>query len=823
MPARFHNLLRRQFKRQFGEGFVVPEEWCGLARAVSDAYSEFDGDREMLERSLDLSSHELLQANSEMRAVFQAIPDLLFRLDQQGKILNVKAGDSGDLVIERRDFLGKRIQDTLLEHVAGQFGDALKRVSGGAAAVSIEYPMTLQGQESFYEARLVPIPDNQVITIIRNITERKQSLRLLGSAVEQATECIVITDTEPSEPKILFINPAFTKMTGYSAEEAAGKTLWFLQGPRTDQAVLSRLRESLAKGEVFKGETISYRKNGTEFDMDWQVAPIRNSNGTITHFLSIQRDITERRGAEEALQRLRDEHILILNSLGEGVHGMGLDGQITFENPASAAMLGYDVTDLIGLDAHAVLHHTRADGTPYPVEACPIHATLKDGLVHHARDEVFWRKDGSSFPVEYTSTALRDKDGAIIGATVVFTDITERKRLEAQVVQSQKLETVGKLAGGIAHEFNSIMTAIIGQSELLLQELPKGDPIAKKPAEIRKAAERAAVLTRQLLAYGRKQLLQPETLDLNHIIASMEGMFRHLMGSEVDVRILPAGGLKGVKADAGQIQQVIMNMAINARDAMPSGGRLTFETENVTLGEESAARAPDLKPGEYVMLAITDTGMGMTAELKARVFEPFFTTKGVGKGTGLGLATCYGILKQSGGHITVCSEPGLGTTFKIYLPQVEKETHAAPPPARNDLPRGKESIFLVEEDPALRKMAAILLARLGYNVSTAANGVEALSLAHSQDGRHIDLLFMDVVVSAISGEELAERMRAAYPRTLLLLTSANTEHAAAGQGVSNEGVAFIQKPFTPSTLALRVRDVLDKQLLTPWVPELTPV
>jgi two-component system cell cycle sensor histidine kinase/response regulator CckA len=389
-------------------------------------------------------------------------------------------------------------------------------------------------------------------------------------------------------------------------------------------------------------------------------------------------------------------------------------------------------------------------------------------------------------------------------------DITDRKRLEAQLFQSQKMETIGKLSGGIAHEFNSILTAIIGQSELLLGDLPPGNPLAKNATEIRKAAERAAILTRQLLAYGRKQILQPESLDLSAIIAGMKNTLMHLMGRGVEVRFSPDAGLKFVKADAGQIEQVIMNMIINARDAMPNGGILTLETANVSFDRESVGSYPELKPGDYVMLAITDTGAGMSAEVKARAFEPFFSTKSVGQGTGLGLSTCYGIVKQSGGHISVYSEPGRGTTFKIYLPQVELQTkipvqHLSSP----DLPRGTETILLVEDDPALREMAATLLRRLGYTVLAAANGVEALSLKHERTTGHVDLLFTDVVMPHMSGKELADRVRALYPYTRILFTSAYTENAIVHQGVLDKGVALLQKPFTPSALANKVREVLD--------------
>jgi PAS domain S-box-containing protein len=522
------------------------------------------------------------------------------------------------------------------------------------------------------------------IAQIQDITERKQneeSLRLLSSAVEQSKESILITDAELNlpGPKIIFVNPAFTQMTGYTPVEVIGKSPRILQGPRTDKAVMTRLRQDLEAGEVFAGETVNYRKDGNEFNLEWQVAPLRNASRKITHFVAIQHDITD------------------------------------------------------------------------------------------------------------------------------------RKKLEAQLFQSQKMETVGKLAGGIAHEFNSILTAIIGQSELLLNDLPAGSPLAKNVTEISNAAGRAATLTRQLLAFGRKQFLQPEALDFNRVIANMEGVFHHLMGEDVDIQIVLTPGLQAVKADAGQIEQVIMNMVINARDAMPNGGKLTLETANVSFDEESVGRYPELKPGDYVMLAITDTGTGMSQEIKARLFEPFFSTKGISQGRGLGLSTCYGIIKQSGGHISVYSELARGSTFKIYLPQVESQTKISTPRLDTpDLPRGMETILLVEDDPALREMAATLLRRLGYTVLAAANGIEALSLKQQRGTGHIDLLFTDVVMPHMSGKELADRVRALYPHTKILFTSAYTENTIVHQGVLDKGVALLQKPFTPSALAHKLREVLDQ-------------
>ena len=631
----------------------------------------------------------LKQQQTELRVLFDLTPAMIFFKDTENRILRVNkrfADTLGNSAFRVESGTSTETQS----REAKFYADDLEVVQSGVPKLGIiETIRDLNGQELWVQTDKVPVFDQDgkvrgIVVMCQDITERRrdeQTLRLLNSAVLQSKEAILITDADLDlpGPRVVFVNPAFTRMTGYTAEEMVGKTPRILQGPQTDKTVLSRLRKDLESGQEFAGETINYRKNGQQFDMEWQIAPIRNAGGITTHYLAIQRDITV------------------------------------------------------------------------------------------------------------------------------------RKRFEAQLFQSQKMETVGKLAGGVAHEFNSILTAIIGQSEILIDDLPEGTPLAESAAEINKAAGRAAILTRQLLAYGRKQLLQPETLDLNLIIANMEGVFHHLMGGSVDTQIVPASGLQAVLADAGQVEQVIMNMIINARDAMPNGGKLTLETANVSFDQESVARYPELKPGDYVMLAISDTGTGMSAEVKARLFEPFFSTKEVGHGTGLGLSTCYGIIKQSGGHISVYSELARGATFKIYLPQVEQRVKT--PGQRSEspaLPRGTETILLVEDDPALREMAATLLRRLGYTVLPAANGIEALSLKQQRGVGHIDLLFTDIVMPHMSGKELSERVMALYPHTRVLFTSAYTEHSILHQGFLDKGLVLLQKPFTPHALAKKLREVLDQ-------------
>jgi len=530
--------------------------------------------------------------------------------------------------------------------------------------------------------------------------------------------------------------------------------------------------------------------------------PFRDKDGKIIGTFGVSKDITAMKQVEAQLRQLSraveqsPASILITDPAGN----------ITYVNPKFTAITGYAFEEALGKNPRIL----KSGETP-PEAYVELWRTITagkewNGQFHNKKKngELYW---------EWASISpIFNAGGQITHFLAVKEDITERKRMEDLLFKSQKMETVGKLAGGVAHEFNSILTAIIIQSELLVEDLPPGGPLAQNAVEIRKAAERAATLTRQLLAYGRKQFLRPEILDLNLVIAGMNGMLRHLMGAEtVAVKIIPAAGLHLVKADAGQMEQVIVNLALNARAAMPNGGQLTLETTNVTLEQESIGRYPELKPGSYVMLAVTDTGTGMSEEVKAHVFEPFFTTKDVGLGPGLGLSTCYGIIKQSGGHISVYSEPGRGTTFKIYLPQAPTDPASRPPSSPSSaLPGGTETILLAEDDPALNDMAAALLRRLGYTVLTAANGVEALNVKQQPATGHIDLLLTDVVMPHMSGKELADRMRALYPHTRILFISAYTENASIQQGVLAAGVAFLQKPFTPSALAHKVWEVLNQ-------------
>lgn len=418
------------------------------------------------------------------------------------------------------------------------------------------------------------------------------------------------------------------------------------------------------------------------------------------------------------------------------------------------------------------------------------------------------RPDGSVRWVRGRAFPVRNVEGRVYRMVGVSEDITELRRAEEQMAQAQKMEAVGRLAGGVAHDFNNLLTVILGETEIAQADLAPGHPLAESLAEVRRAGERAAVLTRQLLAFSRRQLVEPTVFPLNGVVVEMTKMLRRLIGEDLELVVKMAPDAGAVRMDRGQIEQVLANLVVNARDAMPGGGTLTIETQNVQLDEDDARGHGDLAPGRYVFLAVSDTGAGMTDDVKARAFEPFFTTKEQGKGTGLGLATCYGIVKQAGGHIAVYSEVGVGTTMKVYLPLVGGEVGTRETVEATALPRGTETVLVVEDEGAVRRVAVRVLQGLGYGVVEARDRDEALRVLEVHPG-HIDLLLTDVVLPGIGGRELADRVTAARPGIKVLFTSGYTADVILQHRLLEHDVALLQKPFTRESLARKVRDVLD--------------
>jgi two-component system, cell cycle sensor histidine kinase and response regulator CckA len=497
---------------------------------------------------------------------------------------------------------------------------------------------------------------------------------------------------------------------------------------------------------------------------------------------------------------------LITENAEDMIAVVSTDGQRLYNSPAYEKQLGYSAEELRETPAHEQIH---------PQDLSKVREAARQAQQTGVGRRVEYRlrhKNGQWRVLESTASAIRDSTGQVEKLVIVNRDITERKQLEQQLYLSQKLEAIGRLSGGIAHDFNNLLGVIIGYSQVLQSVVEKGDEFSEAALEIRKAGERAAALTRQLLAFSRTQVLEPTVLDLNTVVVEVEKMLRRLIGENIEVRLALSPDLGRVKVDRGQIEQVILNLAVNARDAMPDGGLLTIETANAVLGEAEIHRYPYVLAGEYTMLGVRDTGCGMDQETQSHIFEPFFTTKESGKGTGLGLATAYGVIKQSGGYLWVDSSPGQGSFFKLYLPQVAEE--AAEAPAKMASPptpaHSSQTILLVEDEQSLRKLTHKILKKVGYAVLEAEDGSNALEIAEQYKSK-IDLLLTDVIMPGMNGRLLAEKLSAARPDMKILYMSGYAEGEIARHGFLEPSVQVLRKPFTGEELTQRVQQVMNAE------------
>lgn len=514
--------------------------------------------------------------------------------------------------------------------------------------------------------------------------------------------------------------------------------------------------------------------------------------------------------AHSQLLKSEERFRALLENGTDAIALVDASGTILYAAPSTSRILGYDGGELVGRSAFDLLSAEDRQGAiaglAYLVQHGGNTPVLEFTLRH---------KDGTWRWMEGVAGNLLNVP-AVQAVVVNYREITERKtaeealsQSEQQLRQSQKMEAVGQLAGGVAHDFNNLLTIIRGYTELMMESLSREDPLRWSAEQIQRATDQAASLTRQLLAFSRRQVLRPKVLDLNSVVSDMDNMLRRLIGEDIALNAVLDPHLERVKADPGQIEQVIMNLAVNARDAMPQGGSLTVETANMILDETYVKRHLGLLPGQYVMLAVTDTGVGMDPETASHVFEPFFTTKEQGKGTGLGLSTVYGIVKQSDGYVYLDTIPGRGTTFRVFLPQVDEiPLPAEATPVRLERLKGTETILLVEDEAGVRELARAFLLRRGYQILEASSGQQALEMAASYRGA-VNLLVTDVVMPGMSGRELAQRLTAARPEVSVLYMSGYTDAAIVRHGILEEGIAFIGKPFTGQALAAKVREVLD--------------
>ncbi|MGH9475892.1 MAG: PAS domain S-box protein [Terriglobales bacterium] len=766
---------------------------------------------------LDISRADLQAYAHEISDLYDHAPCGYHSLDAEGRIVKINETELKWLGYKRQELVGRALFPDLLT--------AASRVAFLRHFPKLQQAGTVQDLELELRCKdgsLLPVVVSaSAITDYRgkflrtrstlfDISARKQAeaaLRLSEArnraVLASAAEAIVtLSETGAIED----FNPAAELMFGLRrsvAVEMMGGDLLAPDSPLRRQP-LAQLARGSEEGPVRHIEFYARRADGSVFPAELTLTRVAGQSPNL--FTAFVRDLTERKRAEAELRNSEERLRLLLDSTGEGIYALDLVGNCILCNPAALRMLGYErAEDLLGRPIHNLIHHTRADGRPYPAHECRSFLAARQGIGIEVDDELFFRKDGTGFPVEYRSYPV-DRNGQPMGLVVTFTDVTERRNLETQMRQSQKMEAVGRLAAGIAHDFNNLLTVINGYSELLLETAGDVDT-RDKLRSVRAAGDRAATLTHQLLAFSRQQVLQPRQLNLNAVVRDLEPLLRRSISEDIELTCVLAPELPPVKADPSQLDQVLMNLVVNARDAMPGGGRLRIETSTAALDEAAVRAHTGLAPGLYVVLAVSDTGTGMGPEIQSHIFEPFFTTKPQGKGTGLGLPTVFGIARQSGGTVAVETRWGRGTTMRLYLPVGGGADTAVASAARasqeaTERPSGGETVLVVEDESELRRFLVEVLQERGYRVLEAGRAESALEMS-AQYAHPVSLLITDVVMPGLNGVALAQRLTQQRPGLRVLYISGYSDPSLAPK-------PCLQKPFTPDELAQTVRAVLDR-------------
>jgi len=773
---------------------------------------------------------EKVAGKARFRSLLDAAPDAMAIVDRTGRIVVVN-GQAEKLFGYSRGELAQKPVEMLLPprfrashaaHRSGFFREPNTRAMGSGLEL---YAVRKDGSEFPVEISLSPIETDEGLMVsssIRDVTERKKTEAALARAhaelaeskdlalraervrfqalVEHSADGILLST---SNGAIAYASPSAARMFGRAASELVGTHFRQYTHPDDLAAAAEHRRRLLDRSAAAPAVRRLVRPDGSFRWIEVMATNLLDSP-EIGAVVANIRDVTDRKALDDALVVSQQRFAALFESGIIGIIVADGSGKVYQANDAFLTMLGYTRDELAELDWRKA---TPPEWAQWGVET--------NELLHRfgrakPREKEYFRKDGSRIPALVGMAAVQGGE-QIISFSV---DLTERKKaaeaiaaLDAQFRQAQKMEAVGRLAGGVAHDFNNILSVIMSYADLLMLDLGPGNRSRDDVEQILKAADRAAALTSQLLMFSRQQVIEPKVLDLNDVISDVEKMLRRLVGEDVELvsRLSPSIGK--VRVDRGSIEQVLMNLAVNARDAMPDGGMLTIETSGAVLDEAYAREHFGASPGRHVLLAVTDTGTGMDEATQVRVFEPFFTTKERGKGTGLGLSTVFGIVQQSGGRIELESKPGKGTRFKVYLPVVDGEIHESRAPVARTTTRGSETILLVEDDVQLRAVARGVLERLGYRVIAAADGREALALSEKHPGP-IDLLLTDVVMPHLRGPDLAERIAATRPAMKILFMSGYTDDAFRRSELG-PGIAFLPKPITPTTLTKKVRQVLD--------------
>lgn len=762
------------------------------------------------------AEEELRKREEEHTIIFNSAPAIIVCKDRESRILRANRAAAEFFGISPGELQGRHVSELWPDPEGTSEKEDLEVMETGMArAGTVNFWRGASGDARTIHTQRVPYRDHDgkvagIIVFATDITEQRKSRELLES-VRRQNELILQSAGEgicsvDRDSRCTMVNPAVTTMTQWSREDLLGKNIRATvlhsqpngKPYSIDQCPLAAMYQDGIPRRV--ADEVLWRKDGTCFPVEYCATPIREKDAIVGAVITF-RDMTEQHRARQILRESESRYRLLVENAAYGIFRTSPDGRFLDVNNALTMMLGYASNEeLCAVNIRDAIYIRPEERDPMIAE------TLARGSMDGG--ELEWkRKDGSAVMVRLSARVVRPPEGEVYFEGIVE-NVTERRALETQLRQAQKMEAVGRLAGGVAHDFNNLLMVIKGHSELLLERTTPEHPDYRKVEQIKKAADRAAGLTRQLLAFSRMQVMQPRAMDLNATVIEMGKMLPRLIGEDIELAILTKPDLGSVKADAGQMEQILLNLAVNARDAMPGGGKLLMETSNVALDEHYARTHPPLMPGRYVMLAVSDTGTGMDEATKAHIFEPFFTTKEKGKGTGLGLATVYGVVKQSGGYIWVYSEKGKGTTFKIYLPRVDELAEVdRDKRRREELPRGAGTVLLAEDEKEVRALAREFLELSGYTVIEAKDGAEAIHLAKMHAGA-IDLLLTDMVMPGMSGRELAAALVVTRPQMKIIFMSGYTEYAVQRHEGNELASIFLQKPFTRALLASSVHKAL---------------
>ena len=750
------------------------------------------------------------QLSDRLHVTLEAISDGFCLLDGSWRFTFVNGMAEKISGRNRNELLGRSIWDEFPEmpgNVRVQYEIAVSERR------PVRFEQYYSNVDIWFEINADPTPQGLAV-YFRDITEQRgryEQLRLLEAAASRLNDILLITEAEPIDgpdgPKIVYVNDAFERRTGFSRAEVIGKTPSILQGPKTQRPELDRVRNALKNWEPVRAELINYTKAGEQIWLELDIVPLANDAGWYTHWVAVERDISERKQVEETLKANEERLRLATRAGGSAIWEWDIVTDAKWWSEGLQEIFGHQLD--------------RRTNSTESIRKNYVHPEDLGGfLAAHERlasgddskfDETyrFRRGDGSWAIVEDKAFAIRNSAGAAIRILGIMTDVTERKQLEERLRQSQKMEVIGQLTGGVSHDFNNLLTVILGNAEILEEQLSAYPNLQKLARMSLEAAERGAQLTNQLLAFSRKQPLDPKVIDVAKLVQGMDGLLRRTLPESISIEIVRSGGLWQIDADPTQLESALLNLAVNARDAMPEGGYLTIEIANAMLDDDYIGAERELKPGQYVVITVTDTGHGIAQEVLGKVFEPFFTTKDVGKGSGLGLSMVFGFVKQSDGHVRVYSEPGDGTSFKLYFPRSRSAQEGiVVPQAQSKIVGGSEQVLVVEDDPAVREYVSAQLRGLGYEVYEASSGKDGVEVLLRMP--KVDLLFTDVVMpGGMSGHELAKIAREMQPEIAVLFTSGYTENSIVHEGRLDPGIKLLSKPYRRQQLAAKIREALN--------------